>query len=543
MFQNSPSSQSLHPTTSHGRCRRGAGSLEGSLLLASLAIVLALTVVTAGPLLRRHAQQIPTVLAQGGAATTVHEEAASESPRIGGNWAYSALILAATIVAVLGMWLQSRRPSGRPAACPAETPAPAEPVLPEQLQIRSFGKRQQLWRALLTDGELLLKNGLEARHLMTLDPLSVGPERPVREIRRIMDTERVHHLLVCEGLRVLGVVNEADLCTSGNRRASEIMQPPRAVAPHTSLSAVIQTLIEKNLSCLPVVEDGCLCGVVTTTDLVLTLQCSLQLWLRMAQAANSGDAWLMELQRLMKVLQSEAAVQQQQVGMLGELLAAEVGGPEAEQADNAAFARRASDFVELTQRLAEQIDSSQQRLRRYAQQWIRLSDLRLDETTGLANQRELDSVLELLLAMHRRYGQPFSLVAVKAWGEADESPAGREAATERRKAAARLIVQCTRSSDLAAALAGDVFAVVLTQTPHDGAAIFCRRLQAAADAESIRSRIDLCLGVADSCNGDTPSSLLERAVSQLAAATEAITPGPGAPVSGSADIAATPAAV
>jgi signal-transduction protein with cAMP-binding, CBS, and nucleotidyltransferase domain len=36
-------------------------------------------------------------------------------------------------------------------------------------------------------------------------------------------------------------------------------------------------MMRKRISCLPVVEDGTLCGLFTTTDLIMTLQCAFQL--------------------------------------------------------------------------------------------------------------------------------------------------------------------------------------------------------------------------------------------------------------------------
>ena len=49
--------------------------------------------------------------------------------------------------------------------------------------------------------------------------------------------------------------------------------------------------INAHISALPVVEEGRLCGILTTTDLVLALQCSLQLWLHRTRPGESAAGY------------------------------------------------------------------------------------------------------------------------------------------------------------------------------------------------------------------------------------------------------------
>ena len=49
-------------------------------------------------------------------------------------------------------------------------------------ELRPYSKRQQLLQELLNDAELLLKNRLEVRHLMTRDPLVVPPTTTLEEM-------------------------------------------------------------------------------------------------------------------------------------------------------------------------------------------------------------------------------------------------------------------------------------------------------------------------------------------------------------------------
>lgn len=148
-----------------------------------------------------------------------------------------------------------------------------------------YAKRQQLLQALMGNSELLFKCRLEVRHLMTRTPVTITPATTLSEINDLMHRRRLHHLLVCgHGGELVGVVSDRDLSASQGTTAQQLMSyPPRTCTSDTPLGAAITFLTNENISCLPVVDGGRLCGVLTTTDLVLTLQCTLQLWMRLTQ--------------------------------------------------------------------------------------------------------------------------------------------------------------------------------------------------------------------------------------------------------------------
>lgn len=160
---------------------------------------------------------------------------------------------------------------------------------------RLHTKRQILWKNILNDPRLLLKNRVEVRHLMTRDVSVVSRRTPVEAIRRLMTEKHMHHVLVCDSDgRLEGVVSDRDLNGDPNQSAADVMTAePIAVRPDTTASAAIVTLLERQISCVPVVEDDCLRGILTRTDLLVSLQCMLQWWLRFAQtlarAAECSD--------------------------------------------------------------------------------------------------------------------------------------------------------------------------------------------------------------------------------------------------------------
>ena len=130
--------------------------------------------------------------------------------------------------------------------------------------------------------------------------------------------------------------------------------PVLSIAPETPLSPAITYLINENISCLPVVDNGRLCGVLTTTDLVLTLQCTLQLWLRLAQVLQHDTTWTKELDKIAATLD-------------GNLTAAQ---------------------------LQERTANARQAMQQHVQDLVNAVDLGADVLTGMSNRRGLEEMLE-----------------------------------------------------------------------------------------------------------------------------------------------------
>ena len=63
------------------------------------------------------------------------------------------------------------------------------------------------------------------------------------------------------------------------------------VAPEVGVVPAVTMLIQKQVSCLPVVSgDGELHGILTSSDMMLTLQCCLQMWQSSEMAAFAVNA-------------------------------------------------------------------------------------------------------------------------------------------------------------------------------------------------------------------------------------------------------------
>lgn len=183
-------------------------------------------------------------------------------------------------------------------------PTPPDEADEHRVQARIYIKRQNLLRALFPGGGVLAKHQLTAGDLMTQQLLVVSRETSVEELKTLMVAHRVHHLLVCEQRdRLVGVVSDRDLHARPGKTARHVMTPhPYSIPPDTPLASAITCLLSRQISCLPVVDGGRLCGVLTTADLTLITQCVLQWWLRLAHQTQSKPSWTEELARVAKLV-------------------------------------------------------------------------------------------------------------------------------------------------------------------------------------------------------------------------------------------------
>lgn len=161
----------------------------------------------------------------------------------------------------------------------AERRAAPEPVAaPGPLQTSVFEKRQLILRVLSKE-QRLSADRIQIRHVMTSDTVRVRPQAALAEVRQLMHDKALRHVLVCDPRgALLGVVSDRDLLTRRGKTAGDVMSThPVTVGPESLVVPSITWMINQHISCLPVVSENRVVGVVTTTDLLLTLQCSLQL--------------------------------------------------------------------------------------------------------------------------------------------------------------------------------------------------------------------------------------------------------------------------
>ena len=100
--------------------------------------------------------------------------------------------------------------------------------------------------------------------------LAIGPTASVREAAVILARERVSHLLVTEGGELLGILCSCDieLAAQGDTVAHAMSRRAVTIDAEASPAEALEVMQASGVSCLPVVADGSLRGVVTLHDLV-----------------------------------------------------------------------------------------------------------------------------------------------------------------------------------------------------------------------------------------------------------------------------------
>ena len=121
---------------------------------------------------------------------------------------------------------------------------------------------------------------------MTRDVITVGPEAGVGEAWGLCREKNIRHLPVVEGGRLVGIISDRDLRdvspprgdtldqenTLAYVRVGDIMSRSVVTAhPLDTIEHAAHVIYENRFNCLPVVADGELAGIITSSDLVRTL--------------------------------------------------------------------------------------------------------------------------------------------------------------------------------------------------------------------------------------------------------------------------------
>lgn len=147
--------------------------------------------------------------------------------------------------------------------------------------------------------------------------------------------------------------------------------------------------------------------------------------------------------------------------------------------------------------------------------------VRIDGLTQLANRTYFDEKLNEMIALRKRYGDPFSLMMIDLdnFKEINDSY-GHPAGDRILKGVALKIKASLRGSDFFARFGGDEYAVILVKTDVEAATDvawkLCEEVRASRfilDAATLS--MTLSIGVAEAGGDDTEEMLLERADAAL----------------------------
>lgn len=117
------------------------------------------------------------------------------------------------------------------------------------------------------------------RDRMTPNPVTAAPEDTLAEARARMHAGRFRSLPVLDHGELVGIITDRDIRRYAGRLENTAVKTvmterPMTVGPDTSVWDAARLVLEHKIGGLPVVEDGVLVGIVTTSDLLKELVAS-----------------------------------------------------------------------------------------------------------------------------------------------------------------------------------------------------------------------------------------------------------------------------
>jgi CBS domain-containing protein len=134
-----------------------------------------------------------------------------------------------------------------------------------------------------------MKRNESIRKVMTSNPLSVQLGQSVQEAYKILLDHDFHHVPVVDGKKLVGLVTSTDIgritysFDTDSRMTSTVLDHTRSlgdvmqkdvttISSHATVRDATEILANGAYHAVPVVDDGELVGIVTSTDLLRYLQ-------------------------------------------------------------------------------------------------------------------------------------------------------------------------------------------------------------------------------------------------------------------------------
>jgi CBS-domain-containing membrane protein len=133
-----------------------------------------------------------------------------------------------------------------------------------------------------------MTNGKEGvvTQIMMGSPVTLGPEDTLDLANDVISLGRIRHIPVVDAGRLVGLLSERDLMGAAASHVFRLKQKSKSallksvlirdvmkkrvvtVTPETSIKDAAHLMADKKIGCVPVVTDGAIVGLVTTTDIL-----------------------------------------------------------------------------------------------------------------------------------------------------------------------------------------------------------------------------------------------------------------------------------
>jgi acetoin utilization protein AcuB len=110
-------------------------------------------------------------------------------------------------------------------------------------------------------------------NLMTMDPVTIDPRDTLSKAKNLMDAGSFRRLPVVDDGRLVGILTERDLREyTGYLESTRVNAAMRTalvtVTPSNTVEDAARLMLKHKIGGLPIVADGKLIGIVTTSDLL-----------------------------------------------------------------------------------------------------------------------------------------------------------------------------------------------------------------------------------------------------------------------------------
>ena len=115
---------------------------------------------------------------------------------------------------------------------------------------------------------------------MSPTPITIGRAQTLAKAHAVMRAQKVRHLPVLDGGKLVGLVSQGDLHLIETLRDVDpstvtideaMSQPPYAVSPETPLAKVAAAMVRRRVGSAVVVDRGRVVGMFTTIDALRAL--------------------------------------------------------------------------------------------------------------------------------------------------------------------------------------------------------------------------------------------------------------------------------